>query len=215
MKEVACMKKVCLVNGSLRGKKASSLAFLQRISTAMGTNGFHIDMITVKAGANGRSPLTTLAAAAGADVIVIAFPLFCYSLSGAVTRFLEDFHSYAKEGGRYNRRAKVFAIVNSGFPEPLVSEEAIRVVRNFCARLGLQYRFTIAIGAGPVTVLTMRVPFLNPRLKAAFRDIARDAGSDEAAPIMDVFIAPVIPRNIILRIKEHYEKKSPALWPQT
>lgn len=209
------MKKVCLINGSLRGKKASSRAFLKRVSAALGTNGFQIYLLTVKPGANGRSPLETLTAAASADVIVIAFPLFCYSLSGALTRFLEDLHSYAEENGPCNRHAKVFAIVNCGFPEPWVNEEAIRVVRNFCARLGLRYRFSVAIGTGLATVLTMKVPFLNPRLKAAFRDIARDAAREETAPMKDVFIAPIIPEDILLRIKEHYESKSPSLSAQT
>ena len=129
------MKKVCLINGSLRGKKASSLAFLKRVSAALGTNGFQIHLLTVKPGANGLEALT---AAASADVIVIAFPLFCYTLPGALTRFLEDLHSYAEKNGQCNGHGKVFAIVNCGFPEPRINEEAIRVMRSFCARLGLR-----------------------------------------------------------------------------
>jgi hypothetical protein len=165
----------------------------------------------VKAVVNGRYSHETLAVMANADAVVMAFPLFCYSLPGALTRFLEDFYFYAKEGERYNKRAKVFAIINCGFPEPWIIEEAIRVVRNFCARLGLSYRFAIAIAAGPVTVMTMKVPFLNPRLKKAITGIAKDVESDETARREDVFIKPIIPKAILIKIKEHYENKSPSL----
>lgn len=89
------------------------------------------------------------------------------------------------------------------------------MVRNFCARLGLSYRFAIAIAAGPVTVMTMKVPFLNLRLKKAFTDLVKDAGGDETARREDVFIKPIIPREILIKVKEHYEKKSPTLYSPT
>jgi hypothetical protein len=88
--------------------------------------------------------------------------------------------------------------------------EAIRVIRNFCARSGLSYRFTVAIASGPVTAMTMKVPFLNPRLKRAFAEIAAEAQGGEPRQASDVFIAPVIPKPIILWIKEQYEKKFDA-----
>jgi multimeric flavodoxin WrbA len=209
------MKRVCLLNGSLRGEKASSLEFLNRVSARMSAADFHIDRVTVKSGVNGRYPDETLAAVANSDAVVMAFPLFCYTLPGALTRFLEDFYFYAKEGERYNKRAKVFAIINCGFPEPWIIEEAIRVVRNFCARLGLSYRFAIAIAAGPVTLMTMKIPFLNPRLKKAFTGLAKDAGGDETVRREDIFIKPIIPKGILIKIKEHYEKKSPTLYAPT
>jgi multimeric flavodoxin WrbA len=209
------MKRVYFLNGSLRGEKASSLEFLKRVSAGMNAADFHVDRLTVKAVVNGRYPHETLAVMANADAVVIAFPLFVYTLPGALTRFLEDFYSYAQEGERYNKRAKVFAIINCGFPEPWIIEEAVRVVKNFCARLGLSYRFAIAIGGGPVTVMTMKVPFLNPRLKKAFTGIVKDVGGDETAQKEDVFVKPIIPKAILIKIKEHYEKKSPSLYSPT
>ncbi len=209
------MKRVCLLNGSLRGEKASSLAFLNEVAARMNVADFHIDRLAVRAGVHGRYPREALAAAADADVLVMAFPLFSYTLPGALTRFLEDFYAYAKAGEPYNRHAKVFAVINCGFPEPWIMQEAVRVVRNFCARLGLSYRFAIAIGTGPVTLMTMKVPFLNPRLKSAFTGLAKDVESDETARREDVFIKPVIPKVILLKIKEHYEKKSSTLYAPT
>jgi multimeric flavodoxin WrbA len=202
------MKKVCLLNGSLRGRDSSSLQFLNRVSANMGADDFQINRLTVPAGLNGHSSTETLTVMADADALVVAFPLFYYTLPGVLTRLLEDFGHYLQNGGRRNKRMKVYAIVNCGFPEPRINEEAIRVMKNFCARLGLGYGFSIAIGSGAVTVMTMKVPFLNLRLKRAFRRMVDDMKSDTTEPREDVFIPPAIPKMIILRIKDRFEERS-------
>jgi hypothetical protein len=206
------MKTVCLVNGSLGGAKASSLAFLKLLSARITPAHFRVDWAGVKPGAGGNGE--TLAAIGAADAIVLAFPLFSYTLSGALTALLEDFHAFAAAGGRYKPDAQVFAIINCGFPEPWIMREAVRVVKNFCARMGFRYRFSIAISSGAVTAMTMKVPLLNPRLKRAFAGIARDLLHDGAGPREDIYIKPIIPKPIILKIKEHYEKKSLTLAPR-
>jgi hypothetical protein len=205
------MKKICLLNGSLRGKDSSSLQFLNRVSANMGANDFQIDRLTVPAGLNGHSSTETLAVMADADVLVVAFPLFYYTLPGVITQLLEDFGHQIQNGGCHNKRMKVYAIVNCGFPEPRINEEAIRVMKNFCARLGLVYGFSIAIGTGPVTVMTIKAPFLNRRLKRAFRRMVDDMKIDTAGPREDVFIKPAIPKSIILRIKDRFEEKTKTL----
>jgi len=87
-------------------------------------------------------------------------------------------------------------------------------VKNFCARMGLRYRFSVAISSGPVTAMTMKAPLLNPRLKRAFAGIVADILHDGAGRQEDVFVKPIIPKPIILKIKEHYEKKSRVLSAQ-
>jgi hypothetical protein len=206
------MKTVCLVNGSLGGAKASSLAFLRRLSAEMTPADFLVRWVGVKPGTGGNGE--TLAVVGSADVIVLAFPLFSYTLPGALTALLEDFHEFAADGGQYKPDAQVFAIINCAFPEPWIMRESIRVVKNFCARMGFRYRFSVAISSGAVTAMTMKVPLLNPRLKRAFAEIARDILDDGTGPREDVYIKPIIPKPIILKIKEHYEKKSLTLAPQ-
>jgi Flavodoxin-like fold len=205
------MKKICLLNGSLRGKDSSSLQFLNRVSQDMATDDFQIQRLTVPAGTGGHSSPETLAVMADADALVVAFPLFYYTLPGALTGLLEDFAYHVQNGGHRNERMRVYAIVNCGFPEPGINREAIRVVKNFCARVGLDYRFSIAIGTGPVTVMTMKVPLLNSRLKGAFIRMVKDMKADTLEPWEDVFIAPAIPKRIILRIKERFEENIKAL----
>ncbi|MBN2564096.1 MAG: hypothetical protein JXB46_00135, partial [Candidatus Eisenbacteria bacterium] len=83
----------------------------------------------------------------------------------------------------------------------------IRVVRNFCRRLSLRWRFAVRIGTGPVVALTRRVPFLDLTLKRAFRDIAVDISDGGDEPKADYIVRPIIPESIIRRIKEYYENK--------
>ena len=68
---------------------------------------------------------------------------------------------------------------------------------------GAAHRFSVAISSGPVTAMTMKAPLLNPRLKRAFAGIVADILHDGAGPREDVFIKPLIPKPIILKIKEH------------
>jgi multimeric flavodoxin WrbA len=201
------MTKVCLVNGSLRGAKAASLQFLQAVQDRLGAGEFVVRTIVVKAGIGEAHALDTLKALAEADAIVFAFPLFSYTLPGALIRLLEEFYAYARAPGNRVGSPRVYAIVNNGFPQARINEEAVRVITNFCTRLGFQYGFSIAISGGPVTVLTMKAPMLNPRLKRAFALMARDMKSSQAGAGVNRYFDPIIPKGILLWIKAQYEKK--------
>jgi hypothetical protein len=122
-------------------------------------------------------------------------------------RLLEDYYSYARSGEEYNREAKVYAIVNCGFPRPVIFGECVRTLRNFCRRLSLDWRFAVCISSGPVVVMTRRVPFLDLKLKRAFAAMATDLKSGDPTAEDDHFIRPVIPAPICLMIKRQFEKK--------
>ncbi len=205
---VARAKNVCLVNGSLRGKKASSLAFLRDVSHALDTSKCGKTCIRVLGSAVQGYPEETLRHMAEADALVLVFPLYAYGLPGALMRLLEDFYRHVEAGNEYNRQTRVYAIVNCGFPRPeLTTGEAVRVVRNFCRRLHLKWRFAVCIGTGPVVALTRKVPFLDYKLKRAITEIASDIIDEADEPKDDRFVRPIIPESIIRRIKEYYERK--------
>lgn len=201
------MKTVCFINGSLRGKKASSLEFLNDVNQKLSDAEYSKTFITVKARVEGGYPEDTLKSIACADVIILAFPLFSYGLPGALMRLLEDYYQYIKSGNGYNRNAKVYMIVNCGFPRPHITGEAVRVVKNFCRRLSLSWRFAVCIGGGAVVVMTKRVPFLDLKLKKAYAEIASDIRGDDKGERDNYLIKPVIPEPILIRIKNYYEKK--------
>ncbi len=196
------MKKVCLINGSFRGDKASSLVFLEDFSARMKSSDFSVRRIGMKAGRAPVFPEEDFEAMARADALVLAFPLFVYCLSGGLLRFLEDFRAYLRKGGERKERTRLYSIVNCGFPDPRVAAEALRVVRNFCSRTALEYRFSVSIGCGPAVVATRKVPLLNRGLNRALAGIARDLLDGEVAQGVDLLVSPAIPKAVLIKIKD-------------
>lgn len=200
--------RVCLINGSLRGRRAASLAFLQDVNRRLGSAGCRTSIVTVRADPAEGYPRDMLEDMGSADALVFVFPLYSYGLPGALMRLLEDYYRYVQTGHPHPGSAKVYAVINCGFPRPeAVTGEAVRVMQNFCRRVDLDWRFAVRIGTGPVVALTRRVPFLDLKLKHAFRALAADAVGGGAPVHDDFFVHPVIPEPVIRRIKEHYEKK--------
>jgi hypothetical protein len=201
------MKTICLVNGSLRGAKASSLRFLDEVESRLPDAEYTKKTVTVRGGVRGTYAEGILRDLATADALILVFPLFTYGLPGALMRLLEDYSSYVKSGREYDRGARVYAVVNCGFPRPVVFDECLRVLHNFCRRLSLDWRFAVCISAGPVVAATERVAFLDRKLKRGLAAIASDLQSGDAASKDDYFVRPVVPAPICLMIKRRYEKK--------
>lgn len=200
------MKNICLVNGSLRGKKAASLEFLKDVSLRLPDTEFNKTILTVRARVKESYPETILENLSNADVIIFIFPLHNYGLPGALMRLLEDYYQYIRDSHRYNKEARVYVIVNCAFPRAAATTgEAIRVMKNFCRRLSLNWRFAVCIGTGPVVVMTKKVPFFYLKLKKAYSEIAADIKSNQTECKNDYFIKPVIPESIIAMIKRQYE----------
>jgi hypothetical protein len=202
------MKNICFINGSLRGEKAASLAFLKDVNCQLAENEYLKTFIKVRANVKDNYPEDTLKNLAAADVIIFVFPLYTYGLPGSLMRLLEDFYSYVRTGREYNREAKIYAVINCAFPRPeATTGEAIRVIKNFCRRLALHWRLAICIGTGPIVAFTKIIPCAYPRLTRGYREIAADIRCDENAVKPDYFIRPIVPGSIIAMIKRHYENK--------
>jgi hypothetical protein len=200
------MKTVCIINGSLRSKKAASLAFSCDLEQRLPADKFETISIGVKVRVKDHYPKTTLLKIACADAIVLVFPLHNYGLPGSLMRLLEEYYEYINSGGEY-KKSRLYMIVNCAFPRPaVVNGEVVRVVRNFCKRLSLRWRFAVCIGTGPVVVMTRRVPLFYHTLKKAYADIALDIRSSDEELKNDYFIKPVIPEFVITAIRRHYER---------
>ena len=198
---------VCLVNGSLRGAKSSSLGFLKDIERRLAPDEFAKTYVSVSAARTNPYPMTVLRTIATADVLVLAFPLYAYGLPGALMRLLEEFDGYVRAGNSHNRGSRVYVIVNCAFPRPEITAEAVRVMRNFCRRHALRWRFAICIGSGITVAVTKHIPLLGLGPGRALNQMAADIHGTATTPHDDVFVRPVIPERIIFAIKNHYEKK--------
>lgn len=200
------MKNICFINGSLRGSEASSLSFINDMDGRFHDNA-KSEIISVQAGVSTAYTEETFIKTAVADALIFTFPLFAYSLPGALMRFLEEYWKYIQLGNNYNKEARIYVIVNCGFPEPTINKEVVRIIKNFCTRLNLRWRFAICIASGPLVVKTKKVPFLDIKLKRAFNSIVNDVLVENCENIHDVYIRPIIPKPIVLMIKKQFENK--------
>jgi hypothetical protein len=75
-------KTVCIINGSLRGKKAASLAFARDLERYLPADVFETISVGVKARVKDRYPESTLRNIARADALVLIFPLRISAASG-------------------------------------------------------------------------------------------------------------------------------------
>ncbi|MBN2074691.1 MAG: NAD(P)H-dependent oxidoreductase [Dehalococcoidales bacterium] len=201
------MKNICLINGSLRKEKAASLEFIRDMVSRLPDSEYSKKIITLKARMKDSYSDDILKTMADADALVFVFPLHNYGLPGALMCLLEDYYRYKRIEGNIVTPASVYMIVNCAFPRAeKVCGEAIRVMRNFCCRLTLNWRFALCIGTGPVVVMTRKIPFLYPRLKRAYKLMVADISGISKEKPDDYFIRPVIPESIIAAIRRHYEK---------
>ena len=167
-----------------------------------------MDLVTVNTQARGGYPSNTLSVINRADAVVIGFPLFVYSLPGALTRLLEDWHQRRRAPEPGGQNLRVYAIVNCGFALPETNGEAIRVLMNFCGRLGLRWRFAVSIGCGPVVVMTRRIPLLNRGLDRALSEIATDIRAPRPGERDTILVRPIIPKSVGIAIRRALEMKN-------
>ncbi|AGK95313.1 NAD(P)H-dependent oxidoreductase [Clostridium pasteurianum] len=197
------MKNVCFVNGSPKGKEAISLHFLEVLNNLIDGNEDCKYFIDVKTSTKGNNLEGDFEKMAKADAIIISFPLYVYCLPGVLMRFLEQYYLFLKNKSEFNKEVKVYAIVNCGFPEPEINNEAIRVIQNFCNRLNLNWRFGISIGCGPFVAATKDVPIMNKssrNINMALLKMTKDIENNVDSKKENILIKPSFPKSLLLRM---------------
>jgi hypothetical protein len=210
------MTRVCLVNGSPRGKlSSSSLIFLQGLERSLAKEGVRTALVTVARRSGEPASESMLQELAGADALVFSFPVYAYSTPAALTKLLEELYIYLRRHPPGERPARVYALVNSGNADPQVNAEALRVMRLFCRKAGLSWRFGAAIAGGMVVAMTRVLPPVGWSLRRLYRRIAADLRSGSTSPLKDVTIRPIIPKRIMNWFKDSkWSKKFMARQPQ-
>lgn len=200
------MKRILLINGSPRGKVATSLKFLSGIALGLPANKYDIEMITAPSRAGKKVPKHMLESLDQCDTAVISFPLYAYSLPANLTQFFEEYASQYGKGvpaaAVKTEHPRLYAIVNSGYHDPEVNREAFRVMRHFARRNGFSYRFGAAFGGGLVTAMLAGVPLINRRLLLVYRAFIDDLDNDGPYRGEDLYIRPFIPKRVMLFMKD-------------
>jgi hypothetical protein len=118
-------------------------------------------------------------------------------MPGILTRFLQDYYQYLIEHEKVSGKAKVYAIVNCGFPEPEINLEAVRVIGSFCRHVNAHFRFGVLIGGGGMLLGAKGAFFMKKvvnRLRETFLTIATDIQREDLPTMDNVAITMNFPR---------------------
>lgn len=193
------MKKVVLLNGSPRlEEKTASAGFLARVDGVLEDGEFEKHFVNIRKSLK-NGPGADYTKLLEADAIVMAFPLYYFCLPGILMRFLEDYEKYFREHGGQKKPAKVYAIVNCGFPEPEINAEAVRVIGCFSRHVSAQLRFGVLIGGGPMISSAEGagpVKKAYEKLDDAIRTLADDIRGELTQAPQNVLIQPSFPRRL-------------------
>jgi len=129
-----------------------------------------------------------------ADAIVIIFPLYFFCMPAMLTRFLQDF---AAKYPSCKNPSSVYAIVNCGFPEPEINQEAMRVIEQFSIQTGRSCGGGVMIGGGGMVIAAKDAPFMRPifeQIDGLLARVKQNAISDQQAESRIASVAPKFPK---------------------
>lgn len=192
------MKKVVLINGSPRLEEATTSAELVARAAVVFPDGVYEKQILNVRKSLKNGPEADFPDMQAADALLFVFPLYYFCLPGLLMRFLEDYEAFCRAHGGQQKPAKVYAIVNCGFPEPEINTEAVRVIGCFSRHIGAQFRFGVLIGSGPMLTAAQDAPPVKKaleKLDAAVRTMAKDIAGEETS-VENVLIASSFPRRL-------------------
>ena len=142
-------KRALLIVGSPKVKSVSTSSVLGGyLMERLRGLGWQVEALTLSASLSkkgGEEEL--LAAAARADLVVLAFPLYIDALPFLVTRALEAIaqHRRCEPAPRAQR---LFVLCNNGFPEARQCWPALAICRRFSLQIGMAWSGGLALGAG-------------------------------------------------------------------
>lgn len=194
-------KNIVLLNGSPRADESTSMRLLNRLKSRFDDNCSITVVEAAKSLLHHRQP-EDYGSMEQADAIVLVFPLYVYCLPGALMEFLVGYSEYLSRAGKPEGQ-KIYAVVNCGFPESRINNDAAHVVRRFCEEIHASYRFSVLIGSGGMLQPMKLLPPVNAawkRVGLAFDQIVCDITGTEKP--QDISIEPKVPKKLFFWIAQ-------------
>ncbi len=195
------MKNIVLINGSPRAEGSASMKMLNQLKSRFDSDCNITVIEAAKSILHKRQP-EDYVGMERADAIVLIFPLYVYCLPGALTEFLVGYSEYLSGAGKPSGQ-KIYAVINCGFPESRINNDAAHVVKRFCDEIHAAYRFSVLIGSGGMLQPMKLLPPINAawkRIGSAFDKIAGDiTGTEEP---QDIHIESKVPEKLFFFIAQ-------------
>jgi hypothetical protein len=140
-------KHALLINGSPRGRRASSKILSDHLGVRLLGAGWEIKSAIAASAMrteDGRKGLISDFGAA--DTAILIAPLYVDALPGQLTEALEMLAADSASAG--DSPKQIAAVLNCGFPEARQNEFAIAICRHFAETIGARWIGAVAIGGG-------------------------------------------------------------------
>ena len=181
--------KIALINGSQKTGESNSGIILERVNSII--NGKHETAIYN----SGVSLFTdeTFKNIVCADAIILAFPLFVYSVPSHTLKMLIEMENVIKREKTDN--LVMYTIVNCGFYEGKQSNVAFKIIEHWCEHSGVKFGGGIGQGAGEMLGRTKDIP-LN---KGPFNNLERSLQGmiekmELKEPFQTMYLSPLFPQ---------------------
>jgi NAD(P)H-dependent FMN reductase len=203
--------KVLLLVGSpkVRSTSLSLGDHLLRLLQQRGLATSKLQIASTLLAADGTSAL--LSAADGADIIVLAFPLYVDSLPSPLVQALELLAKY-RRGMERPLRQRLLALSNCGFPEASHNDTALAQCRIFCRDAGIEWIGGLGLGGGGMIdgLSLAKRGFAVRRVKASLELAATALATDTPLPAeaISLMARPLIPVWLYLRIGQSGWKRA-------
>ena len=141
-------KRVLLLVGSPKGSGSTSEALGTYLLEQLEGQGVETEVARIVPflrSEEGRNKL--LHSVAGADLLILASPLYADSLPSGVTRLFEIIGAEGKEKPGFSGTGFA-AVINCGFPEARQCDTAIAICRCFAKEAGMEWMCGLALGGG-------------------------------------------------------------------
>ncbi|AUM96024.1 TPA: flavodoxin [Clostridium botulinum] len=173
------MNSLCIINGSPRKENGTSNYLInelvQLLNNNIKTKEYYISEL--------MEDKNSLQDVISFNKIIFVSPLYADCLPSTMLDFMiyfEDFIKYKK-----NLNMDVYCLINCGFLEGTQNILAIDILKNYCKRIGLNWRFGVGIGGGEFMASSKNMP-LNCKMKMpvynAFLDLKKDIENSSSNP---------------------------------
>jgi len=193
-------KTVLLLVGSQKIKQSTSASLGAYLLKLLEAKGFGTNTMIVHQWLRSGEGLEKLIAGVnGADMVVLAFPLYIDSLPSGVIRMMELI-AEDRRGKDIREGQRFVAIANSGFPEAHHNDIALAICRRFASESGFRWAGGLALGGGEaiggeeIDKAGGRARFARKALVLAAEALAEDRDIPEEA--IKLMARPFVPSRI-------------------
>jgi len=181
--------KLSMINGSQKRGESNSGIILEKL------NDFIMEKHEVKFYNCGSKQFTVeiFEEIISGDVIVLAFPLFVYSIPSNTLKMLIELESMIKR--KQNKKLVLYVLLNCGFYEGIQNCTAFEIIKNWCERSGVIFAGGIGQGAGEMLGQLRHLPLD----KGPFNNLARTLQAladkmETKEPFEITYLTPYFPR---------------------